>query len=144
MEPNLFIKQLDQPRIIAAIAAAERKSSGELRIFVAHHEVGNPLEAAERQFLKLGMDRTRERNAVLIFFAPLSQKFAVVGDRGVHEKCGETFWQEVAEDMRGSLKNGFCTDAVIGAIEKIGALLSRHFPPRPDDKNELPDEISGD
>ena len=35
------------------------------------------------------MHKTRERNAVLIFVAPRAHKFAVVGDKAIHEKCGE-------------------------------------------------------
>jgi uncharacterized membrane protein len=39
------------------------------------------------------MQKTRDRNAVLIFVAPRAHKYAVVGDVGVHEKCGEEFWK---------------------------------------------------
>lgn len=144
MKPNLFLAQLDEARIREAIAAAESKSSGEIRIFVAHQKVEDPLIAAQEQFLKLGMDRTRERNAVLIYFAPVTQKFAVVGDEGVHAKCGESFWADVAGEMRTALKGGFSTEALLGAVQRIGELLARHFPPRPDDRNELPNEILGD
>ena len=46
------------------------------------------------------MTRTRERNAVLLYFAPVSRKFAVVGDAGVHEKCGAGFWEEIVAEVR--------------------------------------------
>jgi len=35
MQPKAFLKELDDRRIIEAIAAAEGKSSGEIRVFVS-------------------------------------------------------------------------------------------------------------
>ena len=58
------------------------------------------LERAQKKFLQLGMQKTQERNGVLIFVAPRAQKFAVIGDEGVHQRCGERFWQELIDKMR--------------------------------------------
>jgi uncharacterized membrane protein len=104
----------------------------------------NVLDAARRRFHKLGMTRTRERNAVLIYFAPLSHQFAVWGDQGVHEKCGDEFWREIVSGMTPLLKEGQFTEAIVRAIERTGEVLARHFPREPDDKNELPDRIEQD
>ena len=46
------------------------------------------------------------RNGVLIFVAPRSRRFAIIGDQGVHEKCGESFWQELADAMSQFFKKG--------------------------------------
>jgi uncharacterized membrane protein len=87
------------------------------------------------------MHATRERNGVLLYFAPLTQKFAVIGDTGIHAKCGQSFWDEVAADIRVHLREQHFTDAVVSAVRKVGQLLAQHFPSRPDDQNELPDTI---
>ena len=144
MKPRQFIEQLDEARLVAAIAAAERKSSGEIRVYVTHHKIEDALARAKIRFAKLGMEKTRRRNAVLIYFAPRSRKFAVVGDVAVHERCGETFWREVTAAMTPLLQAGRPTEAVEAAVKKIGALLAEHFPRRPDDRNELPDDIARD
>jgi len=81
---------------------------------------------------------------VLIYIAPRSRSFAVVGDIGVHEKCGDQFWQETATKMEALLRQERYTDALLEAVSGIGAVLAAHFPRQPDDKNELPDEIAGD
>jgi uncharacterized membrane protein len=144
MKPKEFIHKLDDNRVMAAIAEAERKSSGEIRVFVSNEKPPDALAAAEVQFLKLGMDKTRERNGVLIFFAPKIQQFAVVGDKEIHEKCGSDFWQQIASEITAHLKAGEFTEAVIDAVTHIGDVLAKHFPRSPDDRNELPNQIIRD
>lgn len=141
MKPKEFINQLDEARIVDAIAQAERKSSGEVRVYVSRRRRTDPLAIAQKRFLDLGMTRTRHRNAVLIYIAPRTRQFAIVGDAGVHEKCGDAFWREVSASMTDLLKEGRFTDALVGAIQKVGDLLARHFPRDSDDQNELPDRI---
>src|SRR5204863_9622045 len=100
------------------------------------------LRRAERGFLQVGMEKTRDRNAVVIFVAPRADKYAVVGDVGVHEKCGEEFWKKLVHDMRSHFKNQDFIRAIILAISEIGKLLAAHFPRTGDTINELPDEIA--
>ena len=144
MKAKEFVDNLDEARVVAAIAAAERKSSGEIRVYVSHRTRDDALEAAKARFNKLGMQKTRHRNGVLLYFAPMSRKFAVWGDKGVHEKCGEQFWKDIAEQMVPLLKEGRFTEAVEQAVKEVGEVLASHFPPEPDDRNELPDSIIRD
>ena len=144
MKPKLFLDQLDDAKIAAAIAEAEQRSSGEIRVYVSHRPREDALEAARRRFLKLGMARTRQRNAVLIYFAPTTQKFAVWGDIGVHEKGGEDCWRSITASMIPLLKQGQFTAALEEAIRQIGDLLALHFPRRSDDRDELPNQVSRD
>jgi uncharacterized membrane protein len=141
MKAEDFLNRLDDAKVVAAIARAEEKMSGEIRVCVSHRKRHDGLEAARRRFAKLRMHRTRERNAVLLYFAPRSQQFAVWGDIGVHEKCGERFWQDTIGKMAPLLRANCPTEAVILAVEEIGAVLAKYFPRRPDDHNELPDTL---
>jgi uncharacterized membrane protein len=144
MKPKHFLERIDESRVLAAIAEAERKSSGEIRVYISHRKRPEALKFAQRRFLKLGMTKTRHRNAVLIYLAPRTQQFAVVGDVGVHEKCGEHFWEHIAARMTTFLKASQYTTAIVTAIHEAGELLAGHFPREPDDKNELPDRPLGD
>ena len=140
MRTKDFLHRLDHQRIISAIATAEAKTSGEIRVFIDRTDVaGDPLLFAEKKFLQLGMHKTAERNAILILVAPRSQKFAVVGDEGVHKQCGPEFWQKLVDAMRGHFQQEEFTDAIVEAIESAGELLARYFPRKHDDRNELPD-----
>jgi uncharacterized membrane protein len=141
MRTKDFLEKLEHDRIVRAIAEAEKKTSGEIRVFIQRGELDDAVVAARKQFEKLGMTATRERNGVLIFVAPRAQKFAVIGDRGIHERCGDPFWQELVESMRQHFKAENFTDAVVQAIGKAGELLAQHFPRTSDDKNELNDAV---
>ena len=141
IESMEFFWKLDDERITRAIADAETMTSGEIRVYVADSEVDDPVIAAERQFEQMGMTATKERNGVLIFIAPRSHKFAIVGDTGVHAKCGQSFWEDVAAEMRNHLKQDRPTEALVFGIRMAGKLLKEHFPRRHDDVNELPDAV---
>jgi uncharacterized membrane protein len=143
MKPKEFIDKLDEARVVAAIAAAERKSSGEIRVYISHKQREDALAAAKARFLSLGMNKTRHRNAVLIYVAPRTHKFALWGDIAVHEKCGESFWQQITLSMTPLLKSGRVTEAIEQAIKEVGDVLARHFPREPGDRNELPDDLVG-
>ncbi len=132
MRTKEFLSKLDHDRIIEAIREAESKTSGEIRVFIQRGKFeSDPLIVAQKKFQRLGMHKTRERNAVLIFVAPRAHKFAVVGDKAIHEKCGEQFWQRVVDGMRMHFQNEKFSHALVEAIEEIGKVLAAHFPKMP-------------
>lgn len=142
MRTKEFLSRLDHERIVAAISAAEKTTSGEIRVFVQRGEIkGDALPPAERKFQALGMHKTAERNAVLIFVAPRAQKFAVVGDEGVHAKCGAEFWHGLVDAMRDHFKRDAFTEALVHGVESAGQLLARYFPRRSDDRDELSNDV---
>jgi uncharacterized membrane protein len=136
--------KFDSERIVAAIAAAEKKTSGEIRVHVTRRAPKHLEERALRRFHLLGMTRTAERNGVLIYIAPRVRKFRILGDAAIHEKCGENFWKEVAAAMEAHLRRGELTAGVVAGIERVGEVLARHFPRAAKDENELSDRIDHD
>jgi uncharacterized membrane protein len=142
MRTTEFLTKLEHDRIVGAIREAESKTSGEIRVFIQRGKLsGDPLTAAQRKFHQLGMHKTRERNAVLIFVAPRAHKFAIVGDKAIHEKCGEQFWQHVVDGMRAHFQSEKFSHALIEATNEIGKVLATHFPRISGNANQLPDEI---
>jgi len=144
MRHRRFIDTLAHERIHAAIREAEQKTSGEIRVMVSHKPAPHPVAAAQQAFLRLGMQQTKHRNAVLIFVAPRSRTFAVIGDEAVHARCGDDFWRELADAMTGYFKRGEYTDGILHGIRRAGELLAAHFPRAPDDQNELSDDVVED
>lgn len=144
MHHKEFIAQLDEAKILAAIARAEQSTSGEIRVAVSHKHRVDALAAAQKRFVKLGMHQTPHRNAVLIYFAPKAHTFAIWGDVAVHEKCGDDFWKGIAAKIAPQLKAGQFTEAIEEAVCEIGEVLAKHFPRGRDDKNTLPDDIVRD
>ncbi|HWB58804.1 MAG TPA: TPM domain-containing protein [Chthoniobacteraceae bacterium] len=133
-----FLSRIEHGKVVAAIAEAEKRTSGEIRVWISHREVKDALESAQQRFHKLGMHKAAERNGVLVYVAPRSRAFAVVGDKAAHEKCGDTFWKEVAAQLEADLKREAFTDALLGAVRKIGDVLAEHFPRRTGGENRPP------
>jgi uncharacterized membrane protein len=144
MKAKEFLQGLRHDDIVQAVRNAERKTSGEIRVFISRKSAVDPVEAAQEAFQKLGMEKTADRNAVLIYVAPRSHKFAVIGDAGVHARCGDSFWTGMTAEMSTHFKRGEFTRGILLGVKKAGDLLAEHFPRRPGDKNELSDQIAGD
>lgn len=141
MHTREFLHKLDHDRIVKAIADAENCTSGEIRVFVSRKKSDDPVRDAEKEFARMGMTKTADRNGVLLFIAPVSQSFAIVGDQGIHEKCGQDFWGKIAERIRAEFAAGNLTAGIVAGVTSAGEALRQYFPRQPDDKNELPNEV---
>jgi uncharacterized membrane protein len=136
--------KFDSDRIVAAIAAAEKKTSGEIRVHITRRVPKDLEHRAKLRFEKLGMTKTKERNGVLIYIAPRARAFRVLGDTAIHEKCGDAFWQEVAGAMTESFRKEQWTEGVVRGVERVGEVLASHFPRGKGDVNQLPDDVTRD
>ena len=142
MRTKDFIGKLDHDRIVKTIRAEEARTSGQIRVYIQRGVLKtDPLAAAQTRFYKLGMEKTDRHNAVLIFVAPRAHKFAVIGDEGIHKACGDLLWQAVVEKMRDHFRSERFSEAIVGAIRDVGAVLAEHFPGTVDGSNKLPDEV---
>ncbi|HMO38262.1 MAG TPA: TPM domain-containing protein [Saprospiraceae bacterium] len=137
-----FFTAAEEARIVAAIQAAERNTSGEIRVHIEKRLEKDVLTEAQRTFAKLGMHRTQARNGVLIFIAPEHHQFAIIGDQGIHQQVGEHFWQAERDLIATYFRQGDFAGGICAAVEQVGEKLKAFFPFQSDDTNELPDEIS--
>lgn len=128
MHPRIFSKNLHHANIVAAIREAEANSTGQIRLLISPRHVEDAVAAAQKEFTRLRMDQSPERNGVLIFVAPRARKFAVIGDQAVHARCGDRFWKELAEAMSGYFRQGDFSTGIAHGIQKAGELLAAHFP----------------
>ncbi len=128
MHPKEFKKHLHHDGVVDAIRRAEQKTTGEIRVIVSHKHVETPVAEAQKEFVRRGMNHLPGRNSVLIFVAPRSHTFAVIGDKAVHEKCGDEFWQKLAAAMTDHFRKSEFTEGIVHGVRKAGELLSEHFP----------------
>jgi uncharacterized membrane protein len=136
-----LIRRLDVKRIEDALRAAEKRTSGEIRVSVSHFFWGNVRKAAEHAFVRMGMTATKERNGILFFVVPSRRRFVVLGDEGIHAKVGQEFWDKIAAAMSAKFHAGDFTGGLVDAIGVVGEELARHFPRTAADVNELPDHV---
>ncbi len=144
MTADEFTATLGDETITAGIRQAEEATSGEIRVFISRHESFHPLEEARREFVRLRMQATPLRNAVLLYFAPVSHRFAVFGDEGIHLRVAPEFWSRTTGEMEALLRAGRFPEAVLLGIQRVGVELTRHFPKHGIDRNDLPDAVVRD
>jgi uncharacterized membrane protein len=135
-------KVVDVERVKQAIQAAERQTSGEIRVSVAPFFWGRVRRVAERAFVRLDMTATKDRNGILFFIVPARRRFVILGDEGIHARVGQDFWDSLAVLMSEHFRKGEFTDGLVRGIEEAGQKLAVHFPyDSGSDVNELPDDI---
>lgn len=131
-----------QRQIVDAIREAELNTSGEIRVHVDKRCRKDVLDRALHVFKKLKMDKTRQRNGVLLYVAMESRKTAILGDEGVNAVVPPDFWNGIIQKAVGRFANGEYAEGIGEVVIAVGEVLKQHFPYRDDDINELPDEIS--
>lgn len=138
-----FDKKAKQ-EIVDAIVNAEKMTSGEIRVHIQNKCTGDVFEYGKKMFHKLKMYKTKDKNGILIVVAKDSKKFAILGDKGIHEKVGDYFWSETRDKMLEHFKKDELKEGIITGVLSVGEKLKTYFPYEKDDKNELSNSVSED
>lgn len=115
--------------IAQAIALAETGTTGEIRVHLSKRFYErDPFGRARRIFVRYGMTRTSQRNAVLLYVNLRRRKISVVGDKTAHEALGQRFWETLVHDLQQDLRATHHEKAIALAVTTIGDQLKKHFP----------------
>ena len=92
-------------------------------------------------FLQRGLASTEERCGVLFFVSTAERTVEIIADRGIDQAVEPDAWQKIVDAFTASVKSGAVEQGFIGAIEALGALLSRHYPSQGENPNRIPDRL---
>ncbi len=127
--------------VAEAIAAAERKTSAEVKVIVLRYCWTDIRNKAQALFTKHELQVTEDRNAVMILLVLANREFLVYGDKGIHERVEKGFWLTVRDAMQEEFRAGRLPEGLCAGIFQIGEQLAEYFPRVEDDVNELSDEV---
>lgn len=138
-----FFSQEENERIVAAIRQSEQATSGEIRVYIESRcRFVDPLDRAVELFFGLKMEKTEQRNGVLLYIALKDRQLAIFGDEGIHQKVGTAFWDREIRNMLNAFNAAHFADGIVNIVTEVGNALREHFPyDAATDRNELPDEI---
>jgi uncharacterized membrane protein len=139
--PKKFLSVAESAKINSAIKEAESKTSGEIKLVMARHCWGNMKAKASKIFKELCLDKTKERNCVLILFIVTNREFLIYGDQGIHERVGQGFWDDIRDKIVAAFKQDEFGDGISQGVRLIGERLSQYFPHQRDDTDEISDDI---
>ncbi|MDT3695701.1 MAG: TPM domain-containing protein [Ignavibacterium sp.] len=149
MSKNFIYKYLSEEElksISTIIGEIEKKTSGEIVITIKEkrswsERTKSVRRLAEKEFVSAKIGKTAEATGILIFIIFKAKEFCILADKGINEKVKQSVWDEIAEDIKNSFKQEEYCKGIINGIEQAGKILSQHFPIKPDDINELPNEV---
>lgn len=141
-----LLRASDLEAVASAVAAAEARTGGEIRVEVRQRRSRTERtlsieQIARREFVALGMTATRDRTGVLIFLLLEDRELCILADDGIHEKVEPDTWTRIAGAMSDRFARTQFVEGLVDAVHEVGAVLARHVPRRPDDRNELPNAV---
>jgi uncharacterized membrane protein len=130
-----------------AIAAAEARSSGEVRFVIESALEPNevwagmqPRERALQTFSDLHVWNTELRNGVLIYVLLADRDVEIVADQGAAQVVAQADWEGVCRTMEDHFREGRFGEGAIAGVAGVGELLARHFPIQSRNRDELPNQ----
>jgi uncharacterized membrane protein len=133
---------------LAAIEEAIRRSEGthrgEIRFAVEASLDWGPLfrgqTARQRSievFSQLRIWDTEENSGVLIYLLLADRDVEIVADRGINARVGAAEWERICREIETAFRGGRFEEGVVGGIAAITEHLTRYFPARKGDQDEL-------
>lgn len=86
-------------------------------------------------------NRTAGRTGILIYLSMAERRAEIVADEAILAVTDEHTWGEAMTALITEVRKGRPADGICAAIERVGAVLSEHFPRSADDMNEIPDKL---
>jgi putative membrane protein len=85
--------------------------------------------------------RTLSTTGVLLYLSLAERRAEIVADAAIHAKAPQEEWGEAMAALVSAMHDHRPGDGMAAAIERIGAVLAKHFPRTGTDPNELPDRL---
>ncbi len=99
-------------------------------------------QSAENAFLEEEVFNTRQRTGIMIFVSFFEHEVIVMADQGISRVVEQKQWDEIVQEIIGSIRDGMVVEALESGIKKCGdILLEKGFAKTDDDMNELRDDV---
>jgi len=85
--------------------------------------------------------RTAERTGILIYLSMAERRAEIIGDAAITSVTTPETWGDAMTALLVDVRQGRVGEGIVAAIERVGTVLSEHFPRLEDDRNEIPDKL---
>ena len=142
MNLESFLNEKEIKDLAVIISKAELLTSGEIRLHLEEKcQIDTEARALE-VFYSLNMGNTKLKNAVLLYISYGDQKFAICGDKGIHENVSNRFWKSLRNGLKRSFEKKDFFNGISVTIIECGRQLRTYFPYQHDDINELENHVT--
>ena len=85
--------------------------------------------------------RTTGKTGILIYLSLAERRAEIIADEAILKVTDEHAWGEAMTALIAEVKRGNVGDGIVAAVERVGVVLSEHFPRSAEDSNEIPDKL---
>ena len=112
------------------------------RIFISKNRSDELVrEQAVQSFYEKGLHKTRDATGVFFFISLFEHKVWILADTGIYSRISQQDLQVYANDMAKGIRQGNAAEILCREIANLGVVLAEHFPARPDDENEVSNQV---
>jgi uncharacterized membrane protein len=137
-----MLTEEQKSQVVQAIKLAEKQTSGEIKVHIESQAGIELMARVAEVFTHLELHKTEQRNGVLIYWAMVDRKFAVVGDKGINAVVPADFWKTTRDAIQSNFVMNQFVAGLTEGIAIAGEALKKYFPYQSDDENEISDDIS--
>jgi putative membrane protein len=98
-------------------------------------------EQAFQEFYANGLHRTEAATGVLLFVSLFERRVVILADEGIDREVDASFWADTDDAVLEGIRRGSLREGLLEGIRRAGDLLSRKFPWRDGDRNEIPNRL---
>ena len=85
--------------------------------------------------------RTTGRTGILIYLSLAERRAEIIADEAILKVTDDHIWGEAMTELITNVRAGRVGDGIAAAVERVGVVLSEHFPRSSADLNEIPDKL---
>lgn len=142
-----ILSAVEMEKIAEEIKLQEEKTAGELRVSIKYkrkllEKKLSLRDLAVKEFFRLKMNRTKDQSGILFFLLLKEKQFYILPDSGITKLIEQSQWNNIAKKTEEYFRNGNFFEGIIHVIGECGELLSRHFPRKIDDVDEISNQVA--
>ena len=85
--------------------------------------------------------RTTGKTGILIYLSLAERRAEIIAEEAILAVTDEHTWGEAMTALIEHVREGRPGDGIAAAVERVGVVLSEHFPRSAEDRNEIPDKL---
>jgi len=136
-----FLTKDEKAMVEQAIADSEKLTGAEIKVIILRHCWVDIRDKALQLFRKYELDKTQERNCVLILLVTSNREFIIYGDKGIYEQTPEDFWTHERNIMGNYFSKDQFGEGLTEAVRNVGKKLAELYPCRKDDTDEIGNDV---
>lgn len=142
-----YFSTKDLKEITSAVGSSEKSHRGEIKVSIETKiplfQLINGKTASSRaleMFSFLKVWNTEEKTGILIYLLLSEKKIVTLADKGIYKRIGQEKLNSISEIIGEGFRSGKPKEAILTGIKELTEELTKHFPAKRKNPNEISNE----